>query len=140
MHFFLCFRGLHGVAFAPCHESRYIDYEVYRYSTDTFSFRRKLGGRCHRSFSPRLTSSICCTALSSMRLCPFLPCCVFFVHSLNLLYPITGTFFFAIPLHKVRLVSLAIAASILTSIIARTSSDLLKLPSRASKAVADPSR
>eukprot|EP00752_Nemacystus_decipiens_P015578 g13901.t1 len=39
----------------------------------------------------------------------------------------------------IRLVSLAIAASILTSIFTRTSSNLLKLPSRASKAVGDPS-
>ncbi|CAM9813706.1 unnamed protein product, partial [Ectocarpus sp. 6 AP-2014] len=39
----------------------------------------------------------------------------------------------------VRLLSLAIAASIVTSVITRTSQDLLKLPSRASKAVGDPS-
>ncbi|CAN0402010.1 unnamed protein product [Pylaiella littoralis] len=39
----------------------------------------------------------------------------------------------------VRLLSLVIAASIVTSIIARTSSHLLKLPSRASKAVGEPS-
>lgn len=41
---------------------------------------------------------------------------------------------------QIRLVSLAIAASIVTSIFTRTSSNLLKLPSRASKAVGDPSR
>ncbi|CAN0470918.1 unnamed protein product, partial [Ectocarpus sp. 12 AP-2014] len=39
----------------------------------------------------------------------------------------------------IRLLSLAIAASIVTSVITRTSQDLLKLPSRASKAVGDPS-
>lgn len=41
---------------------------------------------------------------------------------------------------QIRLLSLAIAASIVTSVITRTSHDLLKLPSRASKAVGDPSR
>ncbi|CAM9414486.1 unnamed protein product, partial [Laminaria digitata] len=39
----------------------------------------------------------------------------------------------------VRLLSLAIAATIVSSIISKTTSDLLKLPSRASKAVADTS-
>ena len=41
---------------------------------------------------------------------------------------------------QVRLLSLAIAATIVSSIISKTTSDLLKLPSRASKAVADTSR
>lgn len=45
-----------------------------------------------------------------------------------------------LPSRQIRLVSLAIAASIVTSIFTRTSSNLLKLPSRASKAVGDPSR
>lgn len=41
---------------------------------------------------------------------------------------------------QIRLLSLAIAASIVTSVFTRTSFNLLKLPSRASKAVGDPSR
>lgn len=58
----------------------------------------------------------------------------------NLLARLWGIFIVCGLARQIRLVSLAIAASIVTSIFTRTSSNLLKIPSRASKAVGDPSR